>query len=153
PTVTLRHALTDPSLLAGALPGDTFSTWRTILIGAMGEPLEPGELETFRRFTDRDPPTEPVREAAFIIGRRGGKDRALAALSAYLASCCTWPTLARGETGRILAIAPDQAQARIQRDYVLGALESSPLLSRRVVGTTADSITLDNGIVIEVRAA
>jgi hypothetical protein len=40
------------------LPGPTFSTWRTILIGAMGEPLNDAERETFRRFTERDPPTK-----------------------------------------------------------------------------------------------
>jgi hypothetical protein len=153
PTVTLRHALTDTSLLAGALPGDTFSTWRTILIGAMGEPLDDSEREVFRRYTGREPPTEPVRELVVVAGRRAGKDKATAVLVAYLATCCRWPTLSRGEVGRIIAIAPDQSQARIQRDYVLGALESSPLLSRHIASTTADSITLDNGIVVEVRAA
>jgi hypothetical protein len=80
PTITLRHALTDPELLAGALPGETFSTWRTILIGMMGEPLTDAECAVFGKYTDREPPSEPVREAAYIIGRRGGKDRAIAAV-------------------------------------------------------------------------
>jgi len=153
PQVTLRRALTDPELLGNALPGDSFLTWRTVLIGAMGEPLDDAERETFRAYTERDPPSERVKEAAFIVGRRGGKDRATAALCAYLATCCEWPSLTRGETGRIICIAPDQSQARIQRDYIAGALEGSPLLSRRIVNTTADTIELDNGIVIEVRSA
>jgi hypothetical protein len=153
PLITLREALTDPALLGGALPGESFSTWRTILAATMGEPLSPEEAETFRKFTDRDPPSEPVREAAFIVGRRGGKDRAISALGCYLATCCSWPMLSPGETGRILCIAPDQSQARVQRDYVLGALESSPLLSSHIASSTADSITMDSGIVVEVRAA
>jgi hypothetical protein len=110
--ISLREALADPQLLGHALAGDSFKLWRTILIATMGEPLSEGERARFREFTDRDPPDEPVREAAFIVGRRGGKDRAASALVAYLATCCEWPMLAKGETGRVVVIAPDQSQSR-----------------------------------------
>jgi hypothetical protein len=53
----------------------------------------------------------------------------------------------------VLAIAPDQSQARVQRDYIAGALESSPLLSRHIARQTTDTVELDNDLVIEVRAA
>jgi len=153
PTVSLRTALETPDLLAGALPGDSFALWRSILIGAMGEPLDQREQAAFRTYTGREAPSDPVRELVAVVGRRGGKDKATAALCAWLGTCCKWPMLARGEVGRIVVIAPDQAQARIQRDYILGALEGSPLLASRVAGTTADTITLDTGIVVEVRSA
>ena len=34
PQVTLRKALQDPHLLGNALPGDSWKSWRTILIAA-----------------------------------------------------------------------------------------------------------------------
>jgi hypothetical protein len=52
-----------------------------------------------------------------------------------------------------LVIAPDVTQSRLQGDYIAGTLQSSPLLSQRIASQTADSITLDNGITIDVRAA
>ena len=41
----------------------------------------------------------------------------------------------------------------MQRNYIEGTLDSSPLLSKLVVNRTADTIELSNGITIEVRAA
>jgi hypothetical protein len=95
-----------------------------------------------------------VDEALYCIGRRGGKDEATATLATYLACCVNWaPVLARGERGLVAAIAPDQRQARIQRDRIEGVLDASPILARMVTGKTADSIDLSNKISIEVRAA
>ena len=65
PKITLRKALTDPALLGDVLGGDTWRAWRSILLGAMGEPLTPDELKSFKTFTGRDaPPAEPVEAAA-----------------------------------------------------------------------------------------
>jgi hypothetical protein len=36
---TMRHALEDDALLGTILSGKTWKTWRTVLIGGMGEPL------------------------------------------------------------------------------------------------------------------
>ena len=43
PRVTLRKALEDPELLGSALAGPTWHAWRSLLLAAMGEPLEPGD--------------------------------------------------------------------------------------------------------------
>ena len=47
PRVTLRKALEDPELLGSALAGPTWHAWRSLLLAAMGEPLNPDELKTF----------------------------------------------------------------------------------------------------------
>ena len=39
PLVSMRAALGDDDLLGKALPGPSWSSWRTLLIAAMGEPL------------------------------------------------------------------------------------------------------------------
>ena len=155
PTVTMRRALSDPQLLGCVLPGDSWAAWRTMLIAIMGEPLTDEEAVLFRRLTGgREPPTEPVHEGVFVIGRRGGKDRAASVLSTYLAALCDWSgTLVTGERGVVVCIGPDQRQAKITRDYVEGVFDQSPLLSHVVQNKTADTIDLDNGTSIEVRAA
>src|SRR5262245_29162298 len=113
--LSMRDALADPNVLGNALqsppaslwrraldskPVDSWATWLTFLIAAMGESLTPDEAKVFAQFTgNRAPPTGPIKEAAFIIGRRGGKDHAIAVLAAYLATCRDYPMLARGERG------------------------------------------------------
>jgi hypothetical protein len=109
--VTLRKALADPLLLGGILVGDSWSAWRMLLIAAMGEPLTDAERATFTKLTDRErEPLQRVEEAAFVVGRRGGKSRAMATLATYIAGLCEH-RLAAGETGIVLCIAPDQRQA------------------------------------------
>jgi hypothetical protein len=153
--VTMRTALGDVRLLGNALRGPSRANWRVMLIAAMGEALNAEERAVFERFTGRKhEPGERIEEALFLIGQRGGKDRAIAALAAYLAVLSDWTgVLARGETGLILCIGADQRQAKVQRDYIEGVFDVSPLLSPLVVNRTADAIELSNGIVIEVRAA
>jgi hypothetical protein len=156
PLVTLRRALTDKKLLGNSLVGSSWHRWRSLLLATMGESLTQPELEAFQQVTNRPaPPTQRVQEAAYVVGRRGGKDQAIGAgLAPYLACCVDWrPVLSRGERGLVLCIAPDQRQARITLDRVEGALDASPLLSRMVIGKTADTIDLSNRVSIEVRAA
>ena len=153
PKISLRKALADPQLLAGALPGDTWAAWRTLLIAAMGEPLDDEEREVFKGLTGRErEPGQCVEEAAFVVGRRGGKSKAMATLAAYLAGLCEHP-LVRGERGVLLMIAPDQRQAAIVLDYTEAALVDSPLLKQLVANRTSDTLELTNGITIEVRAS
>ena len=84
--VPLRYALTDPAWLGTLLGEPSFAVMRTLLIAAMGEPLEPDELTTFTRITGRtEAPSEPADELVVIAGRRSGKTRAIGTLAAYLA--------------------------------------------------------------------
>jgi hypothetical protein len=121
----------------------------------MGEKLEPPELATFQRVTGRpQQPPSRIEEALFLVGRRGGKDRAASVLATYLAALVDWSSvLARGERGLVLCIGPDQRQAKIQRDYIEGNFDASPVMSSLISGRTADTIELSNRISIEVRSA
>lgn len=152
---TLREALADRQLLGGALSGDSWSLWRTILLATMGEPLTEPERLDFASVTGRElPPAHRVTEALFMVGRRGGKDRAAAVLAAYLATLVDWrAVLSPGERGLVLLIGPDQRQARIQFDYISAVLDGSPLLSQLVTHRTSDTVELRGRIAIEVRAA
>jgi hypothetical protein len=153
PSVSLRKALADPHLLGSSLAGDSWHAWRTMLIAAMGEALSDEERKTFTKLTGRaHEPLECVEEAAFVIGRRGGKSKANATLAAYIAGLCTHK-LVRGERGILLCIAPDQRQATIILDHATAAFEDSPILSQLVANRASDTLELTNGVSIEVRAA
>lgn len=156
PTITLCRALSDPAVLGHVLAGPSWTNWRALLLALAGEPLTAAECEIWQRFTGRPTNITPramAREAAFVCGRRAGKDRAISVFAAWVAACCEHPELVPGETGVVLIVAPDKTQAEIQRGYILAALEGSPMLSGEVESSDAESITLRNGIKIVVRAA
>ncbi|MBN8982058.1 MAG: hypothetical protein J0I29_12400 [Rhizobiales bacterium] len=155
PLISLRKAMELDGLLGRAVRGNSWAAWRVVMLAAMGEELSRGELALFTRLTGRPKsPTRPVQEMAAIVGRRGGKTRALSTIAVYIAALCDHsPVLAYGERGLVLLIAPNQKQSRVALDYCAGIIEQSVELKPCVVKRTTDSISLSNGIDIEVRAA
>jgi hypothetical protein len=74
-------------------------------------------------------PTARVEEELFLIGRRGGKDKAASALATYIAGLCDHSeALSPGERGIVLCIAPDQRQATITLDYIEAVFAARPCL-------------------------
>jgi hypothetical protein len=153
PTTTIRKALDDPGLLGNILSGKSWQAWRVLLIASMGEALTNEERPLFTQLTGRDQePLQRVEEFVAVVGRRGGKSRAMATLATYIAGLCKH-RLVNGEKGILLCIAPDQKQASIVLNYAEAAFESSPILKQLITNRTADTLELSNNISIEVRAA
>jgi len=123
--VTLRRALADSKLLGRALPGDSWQAWRVLLIAAAGERLSDAEREIFHKLTGRScEPGRMVHEFIAIVGRRGGKSRAIATWMCWLAALCDHRgILSAGERGVCLCIS---------RDHVLPKLFliTAPVFSR-----------------------
>ena len=155
PLVTMRDALSDPGLLGNFLVGESWEGWRILLIAAMGEALNRAERRIFAKLTGRaTEPLQLVEMLIAVVGRRGGKSRAMAALAAYIAGLCDHSgVLAPGERGVLLLIAPDQRQANILLNYIKAVFEQSPLLNQLVANATADALELTSGVSIEVRSA
>jgi hypothetical protein len=155
PRTTLRKALADPQLLGGALAGLSWRAWRVLLIAAMGEELDDEERVLFRELTGRErEPLQRVDQFAAVIGRRGGKSRAIATLACYLAGLCDHTdALVPGERGVLLCVALDQRVAKIVLDYAEASFERSPILKQLIASRTADALELTNGITLEVRPA
>jgi hypothetical protein len=156
PKLSLRRAVDDPKLLGSVLGGESWATWRVVLLASMGEELTDTELAIFKQVTGgrAEPPSSRVEEALYLVGRRGGKDRAAAVLAAYLAALCDHSdALSPGERGVVLLIAPDQRQATITLDYITACFERSPMLATLIAERIADVLRLKNGIDVEVRAA
>ncbi len=157
PLLPLRRALSDPHVLGGLLDGPSWRHWRALLVGAMGEPLDDDERALFHEITGRAAePGARVEELWGIIGRRGGKTRAMAVLAAYIAACCDWSdVLAPGETGILALFAATQRQSEIALSYVsaIFADPHRPLFHGMKEGETQETVELYNSTRIEVRPA
>jgi hypothetical protein len=154
PRTTLRQALSDPALLGDVLSGPSWRAWRVLLIAAMGEPLDDTERALFKTLTGRDrEPGQRIEEFVGVIGRRGGKSRAIATLASYLAGLVRYPMLAPGETGVALVIAPDLEQSAICLDYITANFQQSPVLRSLIDNRTTDTLRLNNGVEVQVRSA
>src|SRR5262245_9879209 len=82
PRISIRNALNDPKLLGKILDGKSWDKWRVLLIASMGERLTPTERKTFTQLTGRaKEPGRRVEEFVAVVGRRGGKSRALSVLN------------------------------------------------------------------------
>lgn len=155
PLVSLRRALEDDLLLGRIMGGESRLAMRVLLLASQGEDLTPGELALYRTLTERErSPAEPVREGHIIAGRRAGKSYSIAALTVYLSALCDWRAcLSPGEKGRVLILAGSVDQAMTLFSYVAGAFEESPVLAKMVRKRTKLTMTLENGVIIDVRAA
>jgi hypothetical protein len=112
-TLSIIEALDDPALFANHFRGDTWRPWRTVLKALFALPMGDAETALYRAHTGRtEAPAAPFKEAAFIVGRRGGKSRLLALIAVYLACFRDYaPYLAPGEVATIAVIAADQIRA------------------------------------------
>jgi hypothetical protein len=89
-----------------------------------------------------------------VVGRRGGKTRSAATLAVFLAALCDHREhLVVGERGRVIFIAANQRQATVAFDYAAGIFDAVPMLAQLVTNRTADTLSLSNGIDLEVRAS
>lgn len=151
--IALDQALTDKKLLGAALgPIESWNTWVSVLKAAFGLSLNRQERRAFASVSgNRKPPAERVQELWAIVGRRGGKSRAAAAIAVYLAAFVDWSSkLARGEVGYVLSLSPSVSQAKLVFGYALAFLQESPILRKQIESVTAMEIRLRGGIVIAV---
>jgi hypothetical protein len=153
--VTMRQALESPLYFAGVLSGESWRCWRVLLIAIVGEELTDEERVIFAALTGRErEPLEPVEEFWAIIGRRGGKTRAVAVLAAYIAACCDHrDVLAPGERGILPILASTTLQAGQAFNFCTGIFAAAPNLKDLVESETADVLSLKTGVDIQVRPA
>lgn len=153
--MNILEALDDPALFAPHFRGGTWEAWRAFLAALYGLPMPDAQLALYRHHTGRqEPPTVPFKEAALICGRRGGKSRILALIATFLATVPDYSDrLAPGEVATVAVIAADRRQARGIFRFISGLLQHTPLLAPLIEAETADSITLSNGVVIEIHTA
>ena len=145
----------DPNLFAPFFRGSSWDGWRAFLAALFAAQMSDDALALYQHHTGRqDAPASPFKEAALIIGRRGGKSRVLATIAAYLACFRDYrPHLAPGEVATVAVIASDRRQARSIFNYCKGLFDEIPLLKNMVAEETQETITLNNRVAIEITTA
>ena len=120
--MTLLEALRDPNLFARHFNSKSWATWRVFLAALFAEKPTGDDLAVYQALTGRTKwPTSPFAEAVLIVGRRGGKSRILALITAYFATLIDYsPFLAAGERATIAVLASDRGQARNIFRFVIG---------------------------------
>ena len=155
PVLTILEALDDPHLFAPFFRGNTWQPWRAFLAALFALPMDEATLALYRHHTGRqEPPQTAFKEAALAIGRRGGKSRVLASIATFLACFRDYaPHLAPGEVATVAVIAADRRQARSIFRFTRGLLKAVDMLAGMIEDETAETITLSNGVVIEIVTA
>ena len=153
--ITILDAIDHPQLLGPHFKGTSWQAWRVFLAALFALPMGEDALTTYRYHTGRtEAPSVPFGEAELVVGRRGGKSRVLALIATYLATFRDYaPYLAAGEVATVAVIAADRKQARVIFRYIVGFLRAVPALAAMIEDETAETIMLDNRVMIEVATA
>lgn len=131
---------------------EPWAPWRTVMKVIAGAPLDDLEFDLFHKATGRTVPfTTPPQEAWFVVGRRGRKSATAAMIGVHAAVFVDWSgVLAPGETGRVVLVACDREQAKIERAYAEAIMRSDPDMEALIVNVGKESIELSTGITIQV---
>jgi len=153
--MTILDAMNDPALFGPWFKGDSWAAWRAFLAGLFGLPMDTDAEAVYRQHTGRSVlPSAPAREAWVCVGRRGGKSIIAAAAAVFLACFRDYrDVLAPGEVGTLAIIAADRRQARTIMRYIVGFLDTVPMLKAMVLSQTRETIELSNRVVIEIHTA
>jgi hypothetical protein len=152
-TISTSDALQTRHLFGSIFAAQSWALWRAVLKAANAEPLTADEATAFRAVAERDPPTQRVKELVAIVGRGGGKD-SIASFLATLNAINFNPKdkLRPGEVATVMCLANDRKQSGIVFGYIRGYFETVPALAKMVKSVNAESIELNNRVVIEVHA-
>lgn len=86
-SATILDALDNPQVFGPHFRGGTWAAWRAFLAALFGLPMDDTMLVLYRHHTGRvSAPGAPFKEAALVVGRRGGKSWVLALVATYLAT-------------------------------------------------------------------
>jgi hypothetical protein len=135
PLVSMRGALSDDELLGKALKGDSWASWRVLLIACMGEALADDERKVFTELTggrEREPGVM-AEEVHAVCGRRSGKTKAVSAAAVYFAALCDYSDkLAAGERAVLPILSASVWQSQRAFNFVRGIFAEAPTLQALV---------------------
>jgi hypothetical protein len=150
--MNILESISSPALFGSFFQDrESWSSWRVFLAALFNHHIE-DEVLYSASTGNRPLPTRQAREAYLIVGRRGGKSY-IAALIAVFLACFRTYKLARGERGVVMILATDRDQAKVIFGFVKAFIEEVEMLRPRVVRETADTLELNNNVVIEIRAS
>lgn len=151
---TIIDCLKDDNLFKPHFPGKSWRSWRIFLRALFSLSMGLKSRKVFEQHTQRKTLPSNVTEAWMVVGRRGGKSIIAALVAVFLACFKNYDAiLGPGERGTLMVIAADRRQARVIMRYIVGLLESVPMLAALIERKRVESIDLSNKITIEVHTA
>lgn len=154
---SILEVLRDPALFGPTFAARSWHAWTLCATALFGltDGLPAADRAFILRCLGRQRlPTSPARESWILVGRRGGKSRFSSLMAIYLACFLDYSeVLTSGERGVVMVIASDRRQARVVMGYMVGLLDSVPMLAALIERRTAEAVHLVNGISIEVHTA
>ena len=151
--LTIVDALADPRLFGGVSAFRDLSSWRRWIIflkSVYGLALDDEEAAIFTEHTGRsqyDPPVGVWSETVAVVGRQSGKSRVASVIAGFEALRAERE--GDGTETWALLIAQDQRAAlRTLLGYAKAPFAQVPALQRSVAATRADSLTLENNVVL-----
>jgi hypothetical protein len=150
--ISILEALKDRDLFGALFPNleKTWQSWLAFLGALYGLRLSKDAERRFCRHTGHSryrPPPGGWLEAVCIVGRQAGKSIIAALVAAYEA--ISGQSAPDGTERFALLVAQDhRAALRTLLRYAISPFEKAPLLRRAVIGRTADTVTLDTGVIL-----
>ena len=149
--LTIIDAMSDPQLFGSWFKASSWDNWRVFLKALFCLPMLANDVKRFTEFTGRKSPPLGVREGWLVVGRRGGKSLIAALVAVFLGCFKDYREfLAPGERGTLMVIAADRKQSRVVMRYIMGFLDSVPMLASMIERRTKESVDLSNSVTIEV---
>ena len=146
-------AMDDPKLFGPWFEGLSWNGWRAVLKAAFALRMTDEEVAFFKSVAGgREPPKKRVKEAWFIVGRRGGKDSVASVITAYAAALFDQGTvkLRPGERAVCMCLAADKDQSRIVLGYTRSYFSDVPLMAGMVTRETVNGFELSSGVDITI---
>jgi hypothetical protein len=148
---SLPESMVDLELFGKTFGAPTFWAWRCIAKFLDATALEPLEFELWQKITGREAaPAAPFMEGYLVKPRRAGGTLFAAAVALHAAVQDYRDLLGPGEFATVALIASDRRQARQALNYVKGLIADSAQIAAQVVSETAESITFEHRVVLEV---
>lgn len=153
--LSLLEAMEDEALFAPWYRGPSWDPWKAVLAGAYCLPMTPEQEAIFRDVAGgREPPKTRPKEIWVAGSRRLGKGAVASVIATYAAAFFDKQDRLRpGERATVLCLSVDVKLARVLLGYIKAFFASIPMLAAMVVNETQWTLSLNNGVDIEVMAA
>jgi hypothetical protein len=154
--MNILDAMNNDELFGPHFEGESWAAWKAFLRILFGLPVPAEDLAVVEKCLGglHFQKGRPFTEAWLVCGRRSGKSAVLGLIAAYAAVLVDWSgRLRAGETPVVLCLAADRRQAGIIFGYVRELLAATPATSALIENVTKETITLSNGVLIEVGTA
>jgi hypothetical protein len=129
--IGIMEMMSHPGLLGRWYNGASWDPWRAVLKATNGLPMSDGDVDFVRQVANRAPPKKRIREAWYVVSRRGGKDSIAAGIATHAAVSFDPAAILRpGERAVVACVAHERDAGKIIWRYIESYFDQVPPLKR-----------------------